>query len=276
MKSVLISLYSSFAVFASFLLGILLYGPRTAVSPAPLITKNIEMVATTSLLVVQQEQSTKPIATTSSNVAIKAPIKKVLPQVTKPVAITPTTDTHIDTMTDTVRSSSYKNPCLETVTYGLGKFDERFGISKDALLSTLERSVTTWNTAGQKIFFRVATSSPDIRVDLIYDERQENTVSNNFLKAEIDNSKQNAEGIRNEYEAMKVSFTTKKTTYLNDSEVFTQQQKQYNDIVAEWNAKGGAPLEEYNRLKDEQTRLTAEGERLQKNIRGVNYRTKTD
>lgn len=159
------------------------------------------------------------------------------------------------------------NPCKEPIFYTLGDFDTRFDISKKTFLEILNQSASLWNNAaGRNVFIYDDQNFPSsLRINLVYDERQEKTNDNKLAGTEINNTKDAAGSLKKEYETMKESFNQKKESYTQKVEAFNTRQKTYNETVAEWNKKGGAPHNEYTELMNEKAWLLQESDSIQNN-----------
>jgi predicted Zn-dependent protease len=126
-------------------------------------------------------------------------------------------------------------------------------------------AASLWNEAlGKNLFVYDSTgNTSSLKINLVYDERQKKTDDTKLLSAEIENTKQAAEKLQTEYEAMKIDFSTLQETYLNNIEIFNARQKTYNDTVISWNEKGGAPKNEYDTLTLEKESLQKESAKLE-------------
>lgn len=64
-------------------------------------------------------------------------------------------------------------PC-PTVTYAIGTFDDRFGITREDFSQTISEAANTWNKASDKKLFSYSPNG-ELKVNLVYDSRQEAT-----------------------------------------------------------------------------------------------------
>lgn len=65
-----------------------------------------------------------------------------------------------------------ENPCNTPLTYTIGTFDNRFGISQEEFKKAIEESAAVWNDAGNKKLF-VYSPDGELKINLVYDARQE-------------------------------------------------------------------------------------------------------
>lgn len=151
-------------------------------------------------------------------------------------------------------------PCKKPIHYSLGTFDERFGISREELLATLERAEAIWEKPiGKELF--VYDPEGALTVNLIYDSRQQTTERNRVLTGTANETKEVASSVQAEYQALKDAYASEKAAYESALATFNAAGKQYSDEVAYYNKRGGAPKADYERLQemkralDEQQRL---------------------
>ncbi len=156
-------------------------------------------------------------------------------------------------------------PCTHPIPYVLGTFDTKFGISQKYFLSALTDAEVIWEKPFGKNLFTYAptdTSSRTLKVNLVYDYRQEATSKLKGLGIIVEDNQVS-------YDSIKVKFTTLQTNYNQaksdfDARVqaFNQKNKDYEAEVEMWNGKGGAPKDEYNKLEQERLELNAESVEL--------------
>jgi hypothetical protein len=266
------TLYGLFIVTTLLVIGMFFYGQKkvdTNLPPTATLELETPSANTSTTTKATTTEIQEPLARESRTAHKSTSSPKVLTTVKKDTSlvvkkVVPIIENirHMDSV-DTTQRTNYKNPCTQTVSYSLGSIDSRFSISKEDFLTIVRRSTDTWNRAGNKTFFAYALAGGDITVSLVYDERQQNTVESSLQKAEIENSKNAASTLQDEYTREKEAFNEKKELYTSDLNVFNDRQQKYNESVTMWNAKGGAPQQEYNNLIEERDSLTRENARLQ-------------
>ena len=160
-------------------------------------------------------------------------------------------------------------PCKKPIHYSLGAFDERFGITREELLATLEKAEAIWEKPiGKELF--VYDPGGALVVNLIYDSRQQTTERNRVLTGAANETKETASGVQAQYQALKNAYASEKASYESALVIFNAAGKKYSDEVAYYNGRGGAPKADYERLQemkralDEQQRLL-EQKRLELN-----------
>lgn len=177
---------------------------------------------------------------------------------------------YIAPVTDQIISALVKpTPCSKPIPYALGNFDTKFGISKTYFLSALAEAEAIWEKPkgdylGKNLFEYTTDSSLAgvVKVNLVYDYRQEATAKLASLGIDVKDN-------RASYDTLKAKFTTLKAEYdqahsalVTRVNAFNQKEKAYEAEVQYWNAKGGAPEDEYNKIKNEEAELKTESNAL--------------
>lgn len=230
-------------------------------------TKNNAQVVTHSIQkkdVSQIEEITKKEKITDDINNTKNTFTQVFTLATSTHIVPKTEQETIEEDYDHAIYSRRSNPCNTPIYYTLGSFDTRFNISKDYFLKKIEESTSLWNNAvGKKLFiYDPQQLSSSLSIHLIYDERQQRTDNNVLNGVEINNTKEAAEVLKRDYEAMEKEFTEHKNTYLQKVESYNTHQKAYNDSVASWNEKGGAPKNIFDELNKEKESLQKDADEL--------------
>jgi len=153
-------------------------------------------------------------------------------------------------------------PCSEPISYSLGAFDARFGVSKEYFLSALADAEAVWEKPFGGELFVLSLSDGDLKINLIYDYRQQATSKLEGLgitvkndQATYDNLKTKYDALRNEYSILKNQYDLFLMTFNENNNVFRQE-------VSYWNKHGGAPRLEYDKLQLEQVSLQTKSNEL--------------
>lgn len=160
-------------------------------------------------------------------------------------------------------------PCTITETYRIGSIDPRFGISSSTLEKDLAIAADLWNkAAGKKLF----SYDPDgmITVNLVYDSRQQMTERLHQLGIRLSNDRTSYDNLRQKYDAMYSTYTSKKTRFERDVAVFDSAKAAYESKVEYWNARGGAPKDQYQALDTERRSLAVQSEALKNSQESLN------
>jgi len=159
--------------------------------------------------------------------------------------------------------------CSEPIHYTVGTFDERFGISRTELDAALKEAAAVWNQAAGKTVVTVGTKDA-VSVNLVYSTYQKNAQ----LGSAIDADQAAYERKRDEVEALRAAYQTLRSRHASREASFTRRAAQYDKDVAYWNARGGAPPEEYQKLEAEQARLAELQAELNRLVDQVNAAAK--
>lgn len=157
--------------------------------------------------------------------------------------------------------------CRLPIAYSIGSIDSRFGISKEAVRSAALKAENIWERSARKNVFEY--SAEGIPVNLVYDERQEETDRlksklddlesgkdrYNYLKNEYESLTAEVASARDVFESLKSSYDSVSAGFSAKTAAFEADRSDYEKEVAAWNAKGGAPEAEYARLSAESESL---------------------
>lgn len=165
---------------------------------------------------------------------------------------------------------SVVNPCINPIQYNLGNFDTKFGISKEYFLSALSDAEAVWEKAqgdytGKNMFDynADATGSDVLKVNLVYDYRQQATSKLDSLGIVVKDTNASYESLKNKLENLKVDYENDKNSFNARVASFNQKQKQYEDDVSYWNSRGGAPQGEYDKLQSRKIALENESSNIE-------------
>ena len=119
-----------------------------------------------------------------------------------------------------------------------------------------------WEKAIDKDLF-VYDPKGTLVVNLIYDERQQITQKEQTLNAQISQTSQVADSVKQQYSLLRAEYTEAEQEYNAMFAAFIKHQNAYNREVQYWNSKGGAPKEKYDELIAEENELTTEHKALE-------------
>ena len=156
---------------------------------------------------------------------------------------------------------SMLSPCKEPIGFKVGTFDTRFGLSKEEFIEDITQAGGVWEQAAGKTLFDYDENGP-LTVNLIYDDRQAKTEDLGYLALEIENAKQSAENLKTDYENEKTAYDLKGQIFAASSTAFKERYDVYEAKVKDYNAKGGAPKDEYDQMMLELSSLQAESKEL--------------
>lgn len=156
--------------------------------------------------------------------------------------------------------SNVKNkylPCKDPIEYSLETFDERFGISEDEFLSAIVEAEAIWEKPfGDELFSH--TSNGKLKVNLIYDVRQEITEKLQKLDVVVENTRASYDSIKIKYDNLKKEFEADTLAFEKRLATFEKRRDAYEEQVEYWNNKGGANKTQFDALKKEEDWLRTE------------------
>lgn len=145
-------------------------------------------------------------------------------------------------------------PCQEPITYQLGTFDQHFNISQKNFLAAVSEAEQVWEKPIDLNLFKYSPSGT-VKINLIYDYRQDATVKLRKLGIVVKNDQAT-------YEKLKVDYTSLEKSYLADKAILDSKVTEldlrtsmYNTKVENWNSQGGVPPKEAQQLRAEETVL---------------------
>lgn len=163
-----------------------------------------------------------------------------------------------------------KGPCSTPITYSLGEFDTRFGISQADFLNAVSSAAAIWEAPVRRDLFAHAASSGEVTVNLVYDYRQQATQTLQKLGVVLKDDRASYDSLQSKYDALKASYLTKKARLDADIRALKTRQAAWEAEVRQRNKRGGATPEEYDRLKTEQEAINAEVDRVNREQDALN------
>ena len=156
--------------------------------------------------------------------------------------------------------------CDEPIPYTIGTFDTKFNISQSYFLGALTDAEAIWEKPFGKNFFTYVpedSASDALKINLIYDYRQQATNKLSSLGIVVNENKAFYESLKSRLATQKASYNTENNNFDTQVKAFNQKQQAYENEVDSWNKKGGAPEAEYNKLQAEHAALEKESMDLQ-------------
>ncbi len=160
-------------------------------------------------------------------------------------------------------------PCKKPISYMLGRFDTRFGLSKANFLSALKEAEMIWEKPVGRNLFAYAPEG-HLKINLVYDYRQEATSKLKSLGLSVEESRSSYDALKTKYAELKTKYAQAKENYATGVAAFNERKVAYDQQVEYWNAKGGAPRQEYAHFTDERAALEAQLRELQAREANVN------
>ncbi|KKR62510.1 hypothetical protein A2643_01705 [Candidatus Nomurabacteria bacterium RIFCSPHIGHO2_01_FULL_39_220] len=166
---------------------------------------------------------------------------------------------------DIVINAVSARPCKNPISYSLVAFDERFGISRDYFINALKEAESIWEKPIEKDLFVYQENSKKggiLEVNLVYDYRQAATNKLKSLGIVVKENRASYDSLKAKFLETKSEFEPEKENFDKAAEDFNERRKAYEKEVKYWNARGGAPEFEYQKLESEKMKLEAESSKL--------------
>ena len=161
-------------------------------------------------------------------------------------------------------------PCSIPITYKIGTVDPKFGISQKKLQDDLNKASALWNDAVGKKIFGYDQLHGTVTVNLAFDSRQEMTVRLKSLGVGLSNDRASYDEAKYKYETIYAKYSLAKQTFQSGLNAFNAQKNSYEKDVAYWNARGGAPRDEYTKLQTMQQALSVQSQSLDREQSALN------
>lgn len=149
-------------------------------------------------------------------------------------------------------SVHYYLPCALPITYSIGGFDSQFGISREEFLTNMAKAEKVWESAAGRELFQYQETGGVLSLNLIYDSRQETTQKLQKIDTAITAKQSAYNALVEEYETAQTQYESEKRSYEGETNRLRKMRDDYENQVDYWNARGGAPSEEFSRLEKQQ------------------------
>lgn len=140
--------------------------------------------------------------------------------------------------------------CRNPLTYDIGSFDNRFGVSEEKFLKIIKEAEAVWEKGAGKDLLEHQTGGK-LKISLVFDERQATTFEAGESKEQLEGSRAIYDTLLGQYKDLEASYRSNLSEYNSQVSRFEQQLQYYNARVAELNSKGGAKPKEYEELQQE-------------------------
>lgn len=155
----------------------------------------------------------------------------------------------------------FKKPvaaCSEPITYTIGTFDRRFAITQKEFLSALREAEAVWEKPFGLELFAYAPENGDLKVNLIYDYRQEATTELAEIESEVKEDEASYRVLEARYLRLKAEHLQLKSLYEERVERFNEMNATYERHVEEWNSGSRNSRNKFEALEAERLALQEE------------------
>lgn len=157
------------------------------------------------------------------------------------------------------------SPCTIPITYSIGIFDERFGISKENFLKAVSEAEAIWEKPIDKNLFSYV-SDGNLLINLVYDYRQNTTETLQKLGLKAEQNKASYEELKRKYEALILQFERDKSVFASRVAAFEARKNTYENDAR----RASRQSRQRNISKEEYNRLIAEGDYLEHEVTALN------
>jgi len=164
-------------------------------------------------------------------------------------------------------------PCSKPLEYAIGNVDQKFGISQDELKDLAAQAAAVWNKADGRTLL-VYNSEAVFKINLVYDNRQEQSDAAAQLEQNLQSLEATNEALDQQYDSLSADYKKRVDAYNRDVAEYKKDLEKYNAEVSYWNSQGGAPGDEYDKLKNEKNDLEDEYAKIDKERTIINNLTK--
>lgn len=169
-----------------------------------------------------------------------------------------------------MRSFNYYFPCQTPITYSLGTFDTKFGISKADFLIAMKDAEAIWEKPIGKDLFTYSLTG-NLKINLIYDIRQDSTVQLRSMGLVVQNNKSSYDALKAKYDSLNTSYKQDKMNYDALISSFQIHKNNYEVEVTSINRNGGTNKETISRLDTERNSLDQEIASINQLQSNLNY-----
>ncbi len=126
-------------------------------------------------------------------------------------------------------------PCQEPIAYSIGTFDPRFGISQTDFLNDVAQAKAVWEKPAGRTLFAYAPGG-SLKINLIYDYRQQATQTLQKLDTTIDTSQTTYNDLKARYLSLNTDYMAKKSALDSLVAGYRQTGRGYDQIQTAENA----------------------------------------
>lgn len=147
-------------------------------------------------------------------------------------------------------------PCAEPIAYSIGDFDKRFNLSPEDFKEAISRAAAIWNGGAKKPLFTYAEAG-SLKINLLYDARQDATLKLQSLGIDIHKDQASYENLKTKYKFLNQTYERQKAELDGKIAYYNEQKESYEDLVKAANRRGGATPDEFAILENERQNLNS-------------------
>lgn len=165
-------------------------------------------------------------------------------------------------------------PCQQPIMYSIESIDPRFGLTEEEFLDDVIKAEKIWESSINRQLFEYSPSG-SLKINLIYDYRQQATEELQKLGIVIHEDKSTYQELETKYKTLVESYNEKKE-YLNNLVAdYEKTRSDFEKDVKYWNSRGGAPKNEYEALEKREAEINDQIEKINQTQDSLNDLVKT-
>lgn len=145
--------------------------------------------------------------------------------------------------------------CEEPITYSIGVFDRRFGISQKDFRSALAEAEAIWEKPSGIELFVYSPEKSELSINLTYDSRQEVTSTLSNLGSTLKEDETTYKMLQAKYVGLKIEYESTKSAYDTQISAFDEKNSIYQSHVEAWNSGKRNSREQFKELEKEKVSL---------------------
>lgn len=149
----------------------------------------------------------------------------------------------------------YVPMCRLPVTYTIGRFDDRFGITKSEAERALTAAEAVWEDSLARDDIFVSKEDASLKINFIYDERQRQADAIQSARGDLLTRGDANEVLVELHRQLVAEYEQHEEKYNSLRASYEKRLAKYNSEVEKYNATGGAPEDVYKNLQDERRDL---------------------
>ncbi|MEJ0021235.1 MAG: matrixin family metalloprotease [Candidatus Doudnabacteria bacterium] len=155
----------------------------------------------------------------------------------------------------------FAKPCTAPITYSIGTFDPKFGVTQQKFLDDVNQAVQIWDMPISKDLFQYSAAGK-LKINLVYDYRQEATDKLRALGLTIDDSQSSYNTLKARYDSLSADDKVRKQKLDADTASYEKQRAAYEQQVNYWNSNGGADRQTAAQLNAQRDQLNAQAAQI--------------
>ncbi len=152
-------------------------------------------------------------------------------------------------------------PCSRPIKYSIGQFDNRFNISQQDFMKEIDAAAEIWNTVTGKQLFEYSAKG-DLKINLIYDYRQETTDKLKLLGIDLNVSEKTYQENKVKLEEMQKDYDARLLAFKQQFNSYQSAKNQYDSLVDSYTKKGGVNQQQFKKLEEQRIALNDTANKL--------------